>query len=115
MKRTDTEGGEAVGRRPSQSCGHYAPGAQAGHFGREGTPCRTKPVRNATKPAERLWKFLRKRALSRWRKTFEAMQATVSEVLHHLSDYRSELDTLMTEEFHIMAQKAIPVECREVA
>jgi transposase len=45
---------------------------------------------------ERLWKFLRKRALSRWHKTFEAMQAGVSEVLDHLSDYRQELGTLMT-------------------
>jgi len=64
---------------------------------------------------ERLWKFLRKRALSRWHKTFEAMQAAVSEVLDHLSDYRRELDTLMTEEFHIVAKEAIPVEYREVA
>ena len=63
---------------------------------------------------ERLWKFLRKRALSRWHKTFEAMQA-VSEVLDHLSDYRSELDTRMTEEFHIVAQEAIPVAYREAA
>src|SRR4029077_17226536 len=53
---------------------------------------------------ERLWKFLRKRALSRWHKTFEAMQAAVSEVLDHLSDYRSELGTLMTESFHIVAK-----------
>jgi transposase len=64
---------------------------------------------------ERLWKFLRKRALSRWHKTFEAMQAAVSEVLDHLSDYRQELDTLMTENFHIVANAAIPVEYREVA
>jgi transposase len=64
---------------------------------------------------ERLWKFLRKRALSRWHKTFEAMQAAVSEVLDHPSDYRSELGTLMTEEFHIVAREAIPVEYREVA
>jgi transposase len=66
-------------------------------------------------PIERLWKFLRKRALSRWHKTFEAMQAAVSEVLDHLSDYRSELGTLMTEVFHIVAKEAIPVEYREVA
>jgi transposase len=64
---------------------------------------------------ERLWKFLRKRALSRWHKTFEAMQAAVSAVLDHLSDHRSELDTLMTENFHIVVQEAIPVEYREVA
>jgi len=30
---------------------------------------------------ERVWKFLRKKALSRWHKTFEDMQAAVSEVL----------------------------------
>jgi hypothetical protein len=41
--------------------------------------------------------------------------AVPSEVLDHLSDYRSELDTLMTEDFHIVAQEAIPVEYREVA
>ena len=63
---------------------------------------------------ERLWKFLRQRALSRWHKTFEAMQAAVSEVLDHLSDYRKELDTLMTESFHIVPKAAIPVEYREV-
>ena len=44
---------------------------------------------------ERLWKFLRQRALSRWHKTFEAMPAAVSEVVDHRSDYRQELDTLM--------------------
>jgi hypothetical protein len=43
------------------------------------------------------------------------MQAAVSEVRDHLSDYQSELDTLMNEEFHIVAQEAIPVEYREVA
>jgi transposase len=64
---------------------------------------------------ERLWKFLRQRALSRWHKTFDAMQAAVSEVLDHLSDYRKELDALMTEKFHIVAKGAIPVEYREVA
>jgi hypothetical protein len=64
---------------------------------------------------ERLWKFLRQRALSRWHQTFAAMQAAVSEVLDHLSDYRQELDTLMTETFHIVAKAAIPVAYREVA
>ena len=61
------------------------------------------------------WKFLRKRALSRWHKTFEAMQAAVSGVLDHLSDYRKELDTLMTENFHIVAKESVPAEYREVA
>jgi hypothetical protein len=64
---------------------------------------------------ERLWKFLRQRALSRWHKTFEAMQAAVADVLDHLSDYRKELGTLMTEKFQIMANAAIPVEYGEVA
>src|SRR5215472_7726434 len=64
---------------------------------------------------ERLWKFLRKRALSRWHQTFEAMQAAVSEVLDHLSDYREELDTLMTEKFHIVAKATIPVQYQGVA
>jgi transposase len=64
---------------------------------------------------ERLWKFLRKRALSRWHKTFETMQVAVAELLDHLSDYRQELDTLMTEHFHIVAKEAIPVAYRDVA
>jgi transposase len=51
---------------------------------------------------ERLWKFLRKKALNRWLKTFEEMQAAVAEVLDHLSDYRDELATLMTERFVIL-------------
>src|SRR4051812_48011650 len=51
---------------------------------------------------ERLWKFLRKKALSRWHKTFEEMQAAVAEVLDHLGEYREELTTLMTERFAIV-------------
>jgi transposase len=64
---------------------------------------------------ERLWKFLRRKALSRWHPTFEAMQAAVSEVLDHLEDYREELSTLLVEKFHIIAKAEIPVEYREVA
>ena len=64
---------------------------------------------------ERMWKFLRAKALSRWHKTFEAMQAAVSEVLDHLEDYRGELRTLMTEKFHIIDKRDIPVEYREAA
>jgi len=48
---------------------------------------------------ERLWKFLRKKAFTRWHKSFEAMQEAVSAVLDHLEEYREELDTLMTEKF----------------
>src|SRR5437763_2003484 len=54
---------------------------------------------------ERLWKFLRKKALCRWHRTFEAMQAAVSEVLDHLGEYRDELATLMTERFAIVEVK----------
>src|SRR5947209_10821717 len=51
---------------------------------------------------ERLWKFLRKEALSRWLKTFEEMQEAVAGVLDHLGDHRDELSTLMTERFAIV-------------
>ena len=64
---------------------------------------------------ERLWKFLRRRALSRWHPTFEAMQEAVSEVLDHLEDYREELSTLMVEKFHIIEKAEIPIEYREAA
>jgi transposase len=64
---------------------------------------------------ERMWKFLRAKALCRWHKTFEDMQAAVSEVLDHLEDYRGELRTLMTEKFHIIDKQDIPVQYREVA
>jgi hypothetical protein len=56
---------------------------------------------------ERLWKFLRHKALSRWHKTFAEMQAAVSAVLDHLSDYSAELDTLMSEEFAIIDREAL--------
>jgi transposase len=64
---------------------------------------------------ERLWKFMRAKALCRWHKTFEDMQTAVSEVLDHLEHYRHELQTLMTEKFHILDQEEIPVQYREVA
>jgi len=64
---------------------------------------------------ERLWKFLRQKALCRWHKTFEAMQEAVSAVLDHLDQYRKELATLMVEQFHIIDKQVIPVEYREVA
>jgi transposase len=64
---------------------------------------------------ERMWKFLRAKALSRWHKTFEDMQAAVSKVLDHLQAYRGELRTLMTEKFHIIDKQDIPVEYREAA
>jgi transposase len=64
---------------------------------------------------ERMWKFMRQKALCRWHKTFEDMQAAVSSVLDHLGDYRGELQTLMKETFHIIDRQDVPVEYREVA
>jgi transposase len=64
---------------------------------------------------ERLWKFMKGKALSRWHKTFEAMQEAVSEVMDHLDQYREELATLMIDEFHIIEKQEIPVEYQEVA
>ena len=64
---------------------------------------------------ERLWKFMRQKALSRWHRTFEDMQAAISEVLDHLGDYREELRTLMTERFHIIDKQDIPVQYQQVA
>jgi transposase len=58
---------------------------------------------------ERLWKFLRKKALNRWHETFEAMQEAVAEVLDHLDRYHPELDSLMTEEFHILKDEELPL------
>jgi len=59
---------------------------------------------------ERLWKFMKQKALSRWHPTFEAMQQAVSEVLDHLGEYKEELGTLMVEEFHVIDKQEIPVE-----
>jgi transposase len=64
---------------------------------------------------ERMWKFMRAKALCPWHKTFEDMQAAVSGVLDHLEDYREELRTRMTEKFHIIDKQDIPVQYREVA
>src|SRR5262245_34156781 len=50
---------------------------------------------------ERLWKFLRKEALQKWHPSFEAMQQAVAEVLDNLPRYRQQLQTLMTERFHL--------------
>src|SRR5262249_38230878 len=53
---------------------------------------------------ERLWKFLRKEALQRWHPTFEDMQQAVADVLDNLPRYHKQLDTLMTERFHLTPQ-----------
>jgi transposase len=64
---------------------------------------------------ERMWKFMRSKALCKWHKSFEDMQSAVSEVLDHLENYRAELQSLMTEKFHIIDKQDIPVEYRNVA
>jgi hypothetical protein len=43
------------------------------------------------------------------------MQQAVAAVLDHLEEYRSELDTLMAEHFHIVPETEIPVEYREAS
>jgi transposase len=53
---------------------------------------------------ERLWKFLRKEALQKWHPTFEDMQKAVADVLDNLPRYRKQLETLMTERFHLTPQ-----------
>ncbi len=63
---------------------------------------------------ERLWKFLKQKALSRWHKTFADMEAAIADVLDHLDRYHDELATLMTETFHIIDKQEIPVPYREV-
>ena len=65
--------------------------------------------------SERLWKCMRAKALARWHKTFADMQTAVASILDHLENYRAELQTLMTEQLHILAKHDMPVEYREVA
>jgi transposase len=50
---------------------------------------------------ERMWKLLRKKAFTRWHKTFEAMEEAVSEVLDHSENCRDERTSLMTEKFQL--------------
>ena len=50
---------------------------------------------------ERLWKFLRKEALHRWHPSFEEMQQAVAAVLDNLPRYHKQLETLMSERFHL--------------
>lgn len=54
---------------------------------------------------ERLWKFLKKQALSTWHHTFDEMQAAVSSVLDHLNQFRDELTTLMNENFQLWPEE----------
>jgi transposase len=60
---------------------------------------------------ERLWKLLRKEAFCRSYDSFEQLQRGVSAVLDHLEKYHPQLDTLMTEDFHIMHSQDYPECC----
>ena len=60
---------------------------------------------------ERLWKLLRKEAFCRSYDSFEAMQRGVSAVLDHLEKYHPQLDTLMTEDFHVLHPLDYPECC----
>jgi transposase len=60
---------------------------------------------------ERLWKLLRKEAFCRSYDSFEEMQRGVSAVLDHLEKYHSQLDTLMTENFHVFHPQDYPECC----
>ena len=60
---------------------------------------------------ERLWKFLRKEAFCRSYDSFEEMQRGVSAVLDHMEKYHPQLDTLMTEDFHVVHSQDYPECC----
>jgi len=60
---------------------------------------------------ERLWKFLRKEAFCRGYGSFAEMQLGVSAVLDHLKKYHAQLDTLMTEDFHVFHPQDYPECC----
>jgi transposase len=60
---------------------------------------------------ERLWKLLRKEAFCRSYDSFEDMQRGVSAVLDHLEKYHPQLDTLMTEDFHVFHPQDYPECC----
>ena len=60
---------------------------------------------------ERLWKLLRKEAFCRSYTTFAQMQQGVSRVLDQLEKYHPQLDTLMTEDFHIVRPEDYPERC----
>jgi len=60
---------------------------------------------------ERLWKLLRKEAFCRGYDSFEQMQRGVSTVLDHLEKYHTQLDTLMTEDFHVFHPQDYPECC----
>ena len=55
---------------------------------------------------ERLWKFLKKHALSDWHASFESMVCSVAKVLDNLENYSEELKTLLSERFQMWPDEA---------
>jgi len=51
---------------------------------------------------ERLWRFLKGKALGEYHETFEQFVAAIGKVLDNLKDYAAELASLMTENFEIL-------------
>ena len=51
---------------------------------------------------ERLWRFLKDKALSEYHETFEEFVKEIGKVLDNLKEYADELASLMTEKFEIL-------------
>ncbi len=54
---------------------------------------------------ERLWKFCKKKVLSIFYATFTQFTQAIDEFFEHLECYRSELQTLMTENFELFTRR----------
>lgn len=54
---------------------------------------------------ERLWKFCKKKVLATFHPTFAQFTQVLDDFFEHLERYQSELDTLMTENFEILAHR----------
>lgn len=50
---------------------------------------------------ERLWKFCKKKVLATFHPTFAQFTQVIDDFFEHLERYKSELDTLMTENFEL--------------
>ena len=52
---------------------------------------------------ERLWKFMKAKVLTHYYENFEQFKQALQDFLMHLERYATELATLMSEEFEILA------------